>query len=224
MTDFLVAHQIPEQPYKGLGCCHLGLLTGRLHERRIDLIAGQLDDRRPHPPFRQITAQLPPPLLKVDNLLGVVARVVVRRVVSVLELAVGNLQIQPVSEGLEILGGQLLHLVGGVSALKRADGPALDRLCQDHGWLAHVLGGCLERRVDLAVVMPAAREHLDLIIGHPRDHLLQSRIGEEVVANVGAILDQVGLELTVRRGVHLVHQNAVGVGRQQGIPVGPTAP
>ena len=95
----------------------------------------------------------------------------VRRVVRVLELAVRDLQVEPVAERLEVLGGQLLHLVGGVLALQRVDRPALDRLGQDHGRLADVLGRRLERGVHLAVVVPAAGQHLELLVGHARDHL-----------------------------------------------------
>ena len=166
-----------------------------------------------------VAAQRLAALLQVLDLLVVLARVVVRRVVRVLELAVGDLQVEPVAEGLEVLGGQLLHLVGGVLALQGVDRPALDGLGQDHRRLADVLGRGLERRVHLAVVVAAAGEHLDLLVAHVRDHPLQPRVGEEVVPDVRAVLDQVGLELSVRGGVHLVHQGSGGVGGQQRIPV-----
>ena len=67
-------------------------------------------------------------------------------------------QVEPVAELLEVVRGQLLHLVGGVLALEGVDRPALDGLGQDHGRLADVLGGGVERGVHLAVVVAAARQ------------------------------------------------------------------
>src|SRR5690606_40121697 len=43
-------------------------------------------------------------------------------------------------------------------------------------------------------------------------------VAEEVVADVGAGLGGVRLELAVRRGVHPVHQHAVAVLREQRVP------
>ena len=75
-------------------------------------------------------------------------------------------------------------------------------------------------RVDLAVVMPAALEVPDRGIGHIGDQGLGAGVAaEEVLLDVGAVVGLVGLEITVGGGVHQVHQRAVLVGVQQGIPL-----
>jgi hypothetical protein len=76
-----------------------------------------------------------------------------------------------------LAGVELLHLVGGVLALERLDGPALHGVGEDHRRLADVVGGGLERGVHLAVVVPAARQQLDVAVGEVLDHLLQARVG-----------------------------------------------
>ena len=116
--------------------------------------------------------------------------------------------------------GQLLHLVRGVLALEGVDRPALDGVRQDHGRLADVLGGGVERRVDLAVVVAAAGQLHDLLVAHVLDHLAQPRVAaEEVLADVVAGLDRVGLELPVGGAVHLVDQHAVDVAGEQLVPL-----
>ena len=78
----------------------------------------------------------------------------------------------------------------------------------------------LERRVHLAVVVPAAGQVAQLVVGQVLDHRAQPRVAaEEVLPDVRAGLHRVGLELAVRRGVHLVDQHAVGVLGQQRVPV-----
>ena len=117
--------------------------------------------------------------------------------------------------------GHLLDLVRGVAGLDvGAERPALDRLGQDHRRRARLLGGGLVGGVELAVVVPAAGEPAQLLVGEVLDHLAQPRVGaEEVVADVGAGLDRVALELAVDRGVHLVEQHAVDVLGEQLVPL-----
>ena len=163
-------------------------------------------------------------LQHVLDLGGVLARVEERRgagpVVGLVDVAVAHRQVEPVAELLEVVLRELLHLVGGVLALEGLDRPALDGVRQDHGRLAGVLGGGVERGVHLAVVVAAAGQLLDLLVAHVLDHLAQPRVGaEEVLADVGAVLDRVGLELAVRRGVHLVDQHAVDVAGEQLVPL-----
>ena len=153
----------------------------------------------------------------------VLARVEERRhallLVGPLEVAVGDREVEPVPVLLQVVLGQLLHLVRGVLALEGIDRPALDGLGQDHRRLADVLGGGVERGVHLAVVVAAARQLHDLVVRHVLDHLPQPWVDpEEVVADVGAVLGRVGLELTVGGGVHPVDQDAVDVAGQQRVP------
>src|SRR6201995_4646910 len=74
----------------------------------------------------------------------VLPRVVVRRQPR-LKRRVGDRQVEPVAELLELVVGELLHLVGRVAGLEvLAQRPARDRVGQDHGRLADVLAGGLE--------------------------------------------------------------------------------
>ena len=119
--------------------------------------------------------------------------------------------------------GHLLDLVRGVAALDvGAQRPALDRLAQDGRRCAgaEVLGGRLVRRVQLAVVVTAARQVDEVLVAEVGDHLAQARVGpEEVVADVRAVLDAVALELAVDGVVELVQQHAVVVVGQQLVPL-----
>ena len=194
-----------------------------LLELVVDVVAGQLQRLGPHHAPRQRAAEDAAALHHVLDLGRLLAGVEERRgaglLVGALEVAVGDGQVEPVPELLEVVLGELLHLVGGVLALQRVDRPALDRLGQDHRRLPGVLGGGVERGVDLAVVVATARQLLDLAVAHVLDHPAQPRVGaEEVLAHVGAVLGGVGLELAVGRGVHLVDEHAVDVAGEQLVP------
>ena len=145
---------------------------------------------------------------------------VVRRQLR-LQGRVGDRQVEPVAELLELVLGELLHLVRGVARLEvLAERPALDRVGEDHRRLADVLAGRLERRVHLPVVVPAAGQVADLLVRQVLHHLAQPGVAaEEVLADVPARLHAVGLDLPVRRGVHRVDEHAVGVLRQDRVPV-----
>jgi hypothetical protein len=138
-----------------------------------------------------------------------------------LEVLVGDLQVEPVAQRLELVLVELLHLVGRVAALEAlAEGPALDGVGEDHRRLAGLLGRRLERRVDLAVVVAAARQVAQLVVGQVLDHLAQPRVGaEEVLADVVAAGGRVGLELPVGGGVHGVDEHAVDVAGEQVVPL-----
>ena len=110
-------------------------------------------------------------------------------------------------------GGHLLDLVGGVAGLDLGpEGPALDGLGQDDGRLAGGLGGRLVGGVQLAVVVAAPRQVAQVVVGEVLDQGPQPGVGaEEVLADVGAVLGGVLLELAVDGGVHLVEQDPVDV-------------
>ena len=158
------------------------------------------------------------PLAEVLDLLGVGARVVVRRV---LELRVRDRQLEPVAEDLQLGLGQLLRLVGDVAGLDaRPERPALDGLGEDHGRRALVLGRRLVRRVDLAVVVAAAAELREVVVGQVLDELAQPRVRpEEVLPDVGAAGDRELLELAVERVVHLLDEDAVDVAGEELVPL-----
>ena len=116
---------------------------------------------------------------------------------------------------------ELLHLVRGVAAGEAgAQAVALDGVRQDDRRLARVLAGGLVGGVDLAVVVPAALERPDLVVGHLLDELLGPRVAaEEVLADERAVLGAVRLEVAVGRRVHQVDERAVLVGVEQGVPL-----
>ncbi len=219
----VVLHQVLEQPDQR----HRGgdlLLAGALLQLVVHRVAGQRDLPRVDPPHRDAAAELAAPVAEVLELRRALARVVERRravgLVVLVDLAVGDRQLEPVAERLQCRGVELLHLVGGVLALEGVDRPALDGVGQDHRRLADVLGRRVEGGVHLAVVVAAARQQLDVAVGEALDHLPQARVAaEEVLADVGPGLDGVGLELTVGGLVHLVDQHAVDVLGEQGVPL-----
>ena len=127
---------------------------------------------------------------------------------------------EAVAQGEQLRLGHLLDLVGGVAGLDvRPEGPSLDRLGQDGGRRADVFGGRLVGRVQLAVVVSAAGEGLQLLVGQVGDEGGEAGVGaEEVLADVGPGLGGVLLELAVDRRVHLVEEHAVDVLGQQVVP------
>ena len=171
-----------------------------------------------HGPLRQRPTEHPTPLDEVADLVGVRARVVVRRF---LERVVGDRQLEAVTEDAQLGLVELLRLVGDVAGLDaRAERPALDRVGEDHRRRAGVLGRGLVRGVDLAVVVAAAAELGQVVVGQVLDELREPRVGpEEVLADVGAAGDRELLELAVERLVHLLDEQAVDVAGEQVVPL-----
>ena len=98
--------------------------------------------------------------------------------------------------------------------------PALDGVGEDHRRGAGVLGRGLVRRVDLAVVVAAAAELGEVVVGQVLDELAEPRIRpEEVLADVRAAGDRELLELAVERLVHLLDEQAVDVAREELVPL-----
>ena len=124
---------------------------------------------------------------------------------SSVESGVGDRELEPVAERLQLRLGHLLHLVGGVAGLEvGAEGPALDRLGQDDCGCAAMVDGRAVGGVDLAGVVAAAAQPAEVVVGEVRDQRVQTCVrAEEVFADVGAGLDPVLLELAVDGGVHL---------------------
>ena len=164
-----------------------------------------------------------PPVEHVLADLAVLAELDVGRLLVVGQRVLGHLvlEVEALAEQLELVGGHLLDLVGGVAALDVGpERPALDRLGEDHRGRARLLGGGLVGGVELPVVVAAAGEVADLLVGQVLDQLPQPRVGaEEVLAGVGARLDRVALELAVDGLVHPVEQHAVDVAHEQLVPL-----
>ncbi len=139
----------------------------------------------------------------------------------VLQLGVGDRQLEAVAEDLELGLAELLRLVGDVARLDaRAEGPALDGLRQDHRRRADVLRRRLVGGVDLAVVVAATAELEDVVVAQVLDDPAEPRVGpEEVVPDVVAARDRVLLELPVEGLVHLLDEDAVDVAGQELVPL-----
>ena len=162
--------------------------------------------------------ELATPLEHVLDLGRIGTGVVVRRL---LELLVGDRQLEAVAEDLQLVGRQLLRLVGDVAALDaRAERPALHRLGQDHGRRAGVRGGGGVGRVHLAVVVPAASQPGEVVVVEVLDERAEAGIGaEELLADRGAVADRHALVVAVEGLGHLVDEHAVDVARQQVVPL-----
>ncbi len=108
--------------------------------------------------------------------------------------------------------------VAGLDA--RAQGPALHGVGEDHGRRAGVLGRGLVGGVDLAIVVAAATELGEIVVGQVLDQLAQPRVrAEEVLADIGATGHRELLELPVERLVHLLDEQAVHVAGEQVVPL-----
>ena len=141
-------------------------------------------------------------------------------VLGVVDLLVGERELEAVAEGQQRRLGHLLGLVGDHLALARDAHPvALDRLGQDHRRLAGVPDRRVVGRVDLLLVVAAAVQQPDLVVGHVLDALEQTRVAsEEVLAHVGAVAGLEGLVVAVDAVLHDLDQGAVDVGLQQRVP------
>ena len=222
LAQSLLAHEVLEQPDEG-------------HRRGRHLLPGallrlceRLVTRRRQGDLvvlgfacRQESAELTPAVEHVLDLLGVLARVVVRHRVRVfVDDLVADRDVHPITEGLDVGGGELLHLVGGVAGLeRRAQSVALDGLDEDDGGFALGVHGLLVGGEDLVVVVAAALEVPDVVIGQMVDEPLR-RGGptEEVVADEAAGFGLEGLVVPVEGLVHDLHEVAGAVLGQQVVP------
>jgi hypothetical protein len=117
--------------------------------------------------------------------------------------------------------GQLLEPVRGVLALAGlARAVALDGLGQDHRGPSVALGGLEVGGVDLARIVAAPGQLLELRVRQVADQVEQLGVlAEELPADVGAALDHVLLVLAVDHLVHASGQEAGLVAGEQFIPV-----
>ena len=224
-AELLVAHQLPQDAHER----HRGgdlLLSGALLGQLVCAVVGQLELHSLGPTLGHRSTQLVSTLDHVLDGRVLRAGVVVRRQVGVaLELLVRDGDVQRVPECLEVVDGELLHLVGGVAPREvPAQAVALDGLGQDHRRLAVVVHCRLVGRIHLAVVVAAPLEvPPDVRVRPVLHHRLGARVAtEKVLADVGAVVGSEGLIVAISGGVHQVHQGAVAVRGQK--PVPPAAP
>jgi hypothetical protein len=99
---------------------------------------------------------------------------------------------------------------------------ALDRAREDHRRRALVRHGLAIGVVDLHRIMAADAQRLQLVVREVLDHLEQPRVGApEVLAQVGAVLDNVALVLTVDDIAHPLDEHAIGVLGEERVPLRP---
>ena len=213
--ELLVADEVPQDPGEDHrrrdGCLGAG------REFPVDRVGRFRERLGPNDPLGDLAAERAAPLAKVLDLLRVRPRVVVRRV---LDLRVRDRQLDPVAEDLQLRFGQLLRLVGDVACLDPwPERPALDGLGQDHRRGTLRLRRRLVGRVDLAIVVAAAAEPGEVVIGEVLDELPKARVGtEEMLPDVGPAGDRELLELAVEGVVHLLDEDAVHVPGEELVP------
>ena len=221
LADLLVLEQVLDEAYESHGRGDLEL-AGTLRQR-VEGTRGQGRKLRltvgaalGHPAAEDLAA-----LLHVLQGRVIGRRHVVRGLVGIaLEFLVRDRDLQAVAQLLGVLERQLLHLVRRVTAREvRAQRVALNGVRENDGRLAGVVHGGLVGGVDLAVVVAAALELPELLVGPVLDHFLGARVAaEEVLTHVGAVVRAEGLVVAVQGLVHDVDEGVVLVGGEQLIP------
>ena len=216
-----VADQLPQQPDEGHGRRDRDLVSPVPRRTPSKSSAPSTCSGSGTPRRHGISRRARGAARACTRLLGLPARVVVRRV---LELDRRGSAARA-GRGTSRSSSSFSFLIWWVTlraSTAAAERPALDRLGQDHGGRAAVLDGRLVGGVDLAVVVAAAAQALDLVVAQVLDQLRRrGSASEEVLADVGAALDRVPLAVAVQRLVHPLDQHAVRVARQQVVPLAP---
>ena len=218
-TEARVTNEVAEEPREHHGRRHGRRAAGRKFSVERGLWRRQR--RGSHDPLRQVTGERPTSFVEIFDLLGFGARVVVR---GVLEMIVRDRQLQAIAEDPEFRLGQLLGLMGDVPGFDAwSQGPALDRLGQDHGRHPAMLGRRLVRRIDLAVIVATATKLGEVVVCQMFHELAEARIwSEEVLADVRAAGNRIFLELAVDGGIHFLDERPVHVPGKEIVPL--TAP
>ena len=167
---------------------------------------------------RQVTPQGFATLVQVFHLGRVVSRFVERNVGN---LAVGDRDVETITEYLDVFVGKLLGLVHVVFALAAlAHAKTLDGLDQQHCWLALVINRSVVSGVDLLRVMATPAQVPDVVITELGHHLQGLGITtKEMLAHVSTVVGLEGLVVAIKRVHHDLAQGAVLVARQQRVPV-----
>ena len=187
-------------------------------ELGIDFGTRRRERPGPYHAARHEPTQGPAAFQHVLDFVRVRSGVVVGRV---LDLRIGDRQLQAVAEDAQLGLGELLGLVGDVARFHaRAQRPALGRLGQNHRGGADVLSCGPISGVDLAVVVPASPQPGQLVVGQVLREVAQLLVRpEEVLSDVGPARDGELLEVAVEQLVHLVDEQAVDIAGQQVVPL-----
>ena len=170
--ETLLPQKLLQHAHHGHGGRHratAGAVEHVLEERQ----RRRFENRTVHGALRQRATQGLPTVLEVAHLVAVVRRPVE---VGPLDLLPGQGDSQPLRQRQPLGRIQVLLLMDRVAALDvRAEAVALHRLQQQHAGLAGDLLGLLEGRVDLLVVVAAALDGADLLVGE-RAHQVFERL------------------------------------------------
>ena len=133
-------------------------------------------------------------------------------------------QPEPVSKFDQRITIELLVLMRGHAPLRRAaHAEALLRMSQDDRGRARMSGCGVIGRIELHRVMSTTRQSIDLLIGHAcRQRTQGIALPKEAFAIEGTVGGRISLELTIHGARKGIDQRALGVAREQSIPV--TAP
>ena len=175
------------------------------------LVAGTVRDGH-------VAAQLAPALVQIRHFGAVVGRPVER---GVERGFVGNGDLEARPEVRDLLLVELLLLVGNVAAFAGLpETVALDGVGQDQGRLSLRFDRLLIGVVDLARIVAAPLQAHQVVVAEVRDQVQQLGIfAEEILADVGAVLGDVGLEFAIHHFAHALEQQAGGVARQEPVPI-----
>ena len=211
LADVLVLDEVLDQAHQShsggnfelAGSLRKGLerLRGKLRKLRLVIAA-----------LGNPTAQLLTQFLHVQQSRVICRRHVIGRHVGIaFQLFIGNGKLQTIAKKLRVFDGELLHLVRRVTTGEVATQRiAFNSVSQDNGRLTGVLGCSLVCGVHLSVVVTAALQGPDLIVGPVLNHCLGPRIAaKEVLTNVRTIICTEGLVVTIQSFVHQVNKRVI---------------
>ena len=212
-----VAQQLGQDP--DVGHRRRGDALARTGQKFPDEFIGRGPQRAGRDPaLRDGAAELAPPLFHVDDFAAVGSRMVEIQIRCDL---IGNRDLEAVAERQQLVGVQLLLLVGDVAALAGlAESVALDRPGQDHGWRAAIAHRLVVGGVDLDRIVTAQGQPPELVVALVGDQGRQLGVGvPEMRAQVGSVGDRVLLEVPVDYGAQASRDQAFLVTLEQFIPI-----
>ena len=220
LADVLVLDEVLDQAHQSHGGGNFELagslgkglegLRGKLRKLRLVIAA-----------LGNPTAQLLTQFLHVQQSRVICRRHVVRRHVGIaFQLFIGDGKLQTIAQKLRVFHGELLHLVRRVTTSEVATQRiALNSVSQDNGRLTGVFGCSLVCGVHLSVVVAAALQRPNLIVGPVLNHCLGPRIAtKEVLTNVCAIICAEGLVVAIQSFVHQVNKRVILIRGQELVP------
>ena len=216
LADALVPHQSGQHAHELHGG-GIGPLAGALELGGEGFQAGHLQGFPGLAALRDEAAEFLAALAQIDQLRRILLGAVVG---DLLQLLVGEGDVEAVPEVLEALQIELLHLMGVVLRFAGvAHSVALDGLGQDDRGFAPVMDGRMVGGIDLERIMPAPVQPVDVVVGEVLDHLQQGFfLAEQAFPHIGAALGLEILEFAIHGLVHALLQEAGLVFGEQRVP------